>query len=206
MVQTASSTGINLLPQEEISQKPVNKFVVWALGIGRYIVIFTEAIVLIVFLARFKLDAEILDLKQQMQAKAQLIESLQDFEEEFRLTQTKIKTVESLLSQKSDNAQFLGILEEKTPVDIILTSLSNREGTVELVGLAEQYASVTQLVEELKKEDQLFSKVVLASLGRVKEKGSEENEELGKIHFTIQASLGQTTESTGTISKGASIP
>lgn len=191
MPQTAPNADVNLLPQEEISQKPVNKFVIWALSFGRYIVIFTEAIVLIVFLARFKLDTEILDLKQQMQAKAQLIGSLKGFEDEFLAIQVKIKTVEVLAEQKSNNAELFALLEEKMAQDMTLGSLSNREGSIEIVGLAQEYSSVTQLAGDLKKDPQ-FTQVTLASLGRVREKGSEETEEVGKIQFTIQANFTQS--------------
>lgn len=204
MPQTAPSADVNLLPQEEISQKPVNKFVIWALGIGRYIVIFTEAIVLIVFLARFKLDTEILDLKQQMQAKAQLIESLKGFEDEFITVQAKVKTLQSLTEQKSNNAELFTFLEETMAPDMTLSSLSNNKGSIGIVGVAQEYSSVTQLTEDLKKDPQ-FTQVILASLGRVREKGSEETEEVDQIQFTIQASFARSIGLTGGTDE-ASVP
>jgi hypothetical protein len=60
---------INLLPKEEFEKKPLGKFLVWALSIGRYIVIFTELIVILAFLSRFKLDRDLADLNQSVREK-----------------------------------------------------------------------------------------------------------------------------------------
>jgi hypothetical protein len=64
---------INLLPREEFEKKPIGKFLTWALSIGRYIIIFTELIVILAFLSRFKLDRDLSDLNQSIREKQAVI-------------------------------------------------------------------------------------------------------------------------------------
>ena len=57
---------INLLPREEFEQKTVGRFLIWALTVGRWIVIVTELIVITAFLSRFKLDRDLANLYEKI--------------------------------------------------------------------------------------------------------------------------------------------
>jgi hypothetical protein len=54
--------NVNLLPQDPFFETVFGRFLKWALSIGRYIVIFTELIVILSFASRFTLDRMVTDL------------------------------------------------------------------------------------------------------------------------------------------------
>jgi hypothetical protein len=47
---------INFLPEDELEKSPIGRFLKWALKAGRYIIVLTELIVVVVFISRFRLD------------------------------------------------------------------------------------------------------------------------------------------------------
>lgn len=113
---------INLIPQDPFMESIVGKFLVWALAIGRYIVIFTELIVILTFLSRFKLDRDLTDLKESIQRQKAIIQSYQDVEKQFIDTQ---KTI-NFISSKQENEFVLATLmqlQQVMPIDVKLSNL-----------------------------------------------------------------------------------
>ena len=54
--------SINLLPQDPFYETPIGRVMAWASTVGRYLVIFTEVVVIFSFASRFKLDRDLTDL------------------------------------------------------------------------------------------------------------------------------------------------
>lgn len=186
----AQGTAINLLPEEQIQQEPVFKFLRWVLTTGRYIVIFTEAAVLVVFLARFKLDSDIIDLKQEITAKAQVLQQAESFEEEFLSTRARLQEVSDLVVGLEPRAPLSATIETTIPKDVTLTEFSQSSEQVKISGETANYSGVTQWVKLLS-EKKGWSEVKLESIQRSSE---EEGEGSGLIQFGITASLEQKTE------------
>lgn len=184
MPKTAPGAEINLLPQEQLRQEPISKFLRWALTAGRYIVIFTEALVLIVFLARFKLDSDIIDLKQEITAKAQVLKQAQNFEEEFLATQKRLIDVGRLFDNLEPRAPLLTTIEATIPQPITLAELSLTGSKLQITGVSTDYAAITQWVKLLEAEESL-SEVSLDSLQR----STEEAEGDSLIQFSISVGL-----------------
>lgn len=181
----AQGANINLLPEEQIQQEPISKFLRWALTAGRYIVIFTEAVVLIVFLARFKLDSDIIDLKQEITAKAQVLRQAEDFEKKFLNTQARLQSVSDLVEDLKPRLTLFSTVESTIPKEVILTEFSQNDAQVKISGETGNYSAVTQWVKLLQGQDG-WSEVKLESIQRGAQ-GEEEGS--GLIQFGISANI-----------------
>lgn len=85
-----SRIKLNLLyPQSETQKLPV-RFLTWLINYGRFIVIFVEILVVATFLARFKFDSDLADLKDEIKSNVPYLESLSSDEVLIKQTQSKI--------------------------------------------------------------------------------------------------------------------
>lgn len=180
--ETALPSGIQLLPEEQLREEPLSQFLKWALTFGRYIVVFTEGIVLIVFLSRFWLDSQIIDLKQVITSKAQIVQSAQNFEKEFLVVQAKMQEVKSLQTELFSASPYFSIVEQSIPQQATLTKLTINPDGVIIQGKTSSYDAVTAFVQALKNKEE-FVEVKLSSLSREQLEESGE----GAITFTIKA-------------------
>ena len=96
------SVGINLLPQEEFAASTLGRILAWLLSTFRIIVIFTEVIVMGVFLSRFWLDAKANDLNESLRKNQSILATTTDFENDFRDIQTKLDTFSKVTSLKTN--------------------------------------------------------------------------------------------------------
>ena len=80
----AQNKEINLLPKEKWETGTAGKLLKWALSIGRYIVVFTELVVISAFLYRFSLDRKLMDINEQVNQQKKIIVTYGDLETNFR--------------------------------------------------------------------------------------------------------------------------
>ncbi len=81
MAEKIKKRVINLLPNKGDSL--LDQFLSWALNIGRLLVIITETLALSVFLFRFSLDVQIIDLHDKIKAASRVVENFKESEETF---------------------------------------------------------------------------------------------------------------------------
>lgn len=180
--ETALPSEIQLLPKERIEKEPLSQFLQWALTFGRYIIIFTEGIVLIVFLSRFWLDSQIIDLKQIITQKAQIVQSAESFEREFLEVQAKMDKIQTLQKELFTGSRYFTIIEETIPQEAVLTKFSVNQDGINIQGTTNSYDVVTAFVYALKNREE-FVEANLVSLGREQlEEGTE-----GAIVFVVKA-------------------
>ncbi len=126
---------INLLPQDPFFKTKLGRTLSWSINVGRYILIFTQIIVLISFSSRFVLDRMITDLNKSIHQKKLIIESQAEFENEFRLAQAKIKSYQEI-EQQSELVEIFPLLQETLPNDFRLRTLKIQAGTMSGQGIA----------------------------------------------------------------------
>lgn len=115
---------VNLLhPQGEPLQLP-GKFLKWLLGYGRFIVILIEIVVILCFLYRFKLDADLERINQEIRTEAQNIEAKKNDEILVRQTQQKIQLVKQTYSNSPDWKNLVESITAKVPVGVTFHNLS----------------------------------------------------------------------------------
>lgn len=153
---------INLFPPRE--QNIVDKGIYFSFHYLRYILVITQIIVIGVFFYRFKVDQEIVDLKDALNQKQEIISVSQPLIKEVEAVEAKITTANKLITdQKKFSDQFdyfLSIFPEK----LNLTKLAvTSDGEFEISGTTNDPASVKLFYERLKKDNK-FAVVDVKSL------------------------------------------
>ncbi len=131
----ARPLSINLLAQDEFASSLVGKFLLWALSIGRYIVVFTELIVILSFLSRFSLDRQLTDVNEEIVRQKAIIQSYGDLENRIRRIQQQVSLVNKV-DESLYSPDLMSMLSGVTPTDVRLTELTVSENTVLITGQA----------------------------------------------------------------------
>ena len=126
--------NINLLPKEELEKTTIGKFIKWALGIGRYIIIFTELIVIVAFIARFKLDQDLTRLREEIQKKQTIINSYAQFEQKVKFLQKQLAFIKRTEGESLSASQVLSELSQITPIDVVFSELSIAQNQIIIKG------------------------------------------------------------------------
>lgn len=156
-----------LKPQSNPEKIPV-KLLRWLLSTGRYLFIFVEGLVLIAFLTRFKLDADLAQIKEIIDGQIPFIESLKPYEILIRQTQLKLSTIESVRNNAPDLGQILKKISDQTPQGVKLSNINMEAGvgkvTIQMNGQAQTNTDLSSFLAGLKNES-IFINVNLASIG-----------------------------------------
>jgi len=174
--------NINLIPEDPFFQTPLGKTLKWALSVGRYIVIFTELVVIISFATRFSLDRQVTDLNETIAQKQTIIESYGDLEQKVRDTQQKADQYEQI-EQQSNIADIFPKLSKITPSDIKLDELAIKLDNVTLSGTAYSTNSLNLFINNLQLSKDFFN----VNVNKI-ETGDKKNP---GFQFSIKASTQQ---------------
>jgi Tfp pilus assembly protein PilN len=178
MSKKPAAISINLIPKDPFFHTPLGRALQWALSAGRYIVIFTELIVIISFAARFTLDRQITDLNSTILDQQSLIEGYGQLESDFRIAQAKIENIKEI-EQDVNIVDVFERLSEVTPQDVTLSQLSIRPDGILVTGTTLSQSSFNLLVNNL----QLSPRFNNVSVSKVE---SESGSNAG-LNFTITA-------------------
>lgn len=172
--------NLNLLKPQSNPEKLAVKLFSWLLSGGRYIFVVVEALVLIAFITRFKLDADLASKKEAIEEQIPYIQSLKPYETVIRETQLKLSTISNIKRESLDWSGVLKKISNQTPVNIQIISINIRKevgnATVHISGQASTGSDLSSLIAGLK-EDSSFYNVNLSSVGL----------EQGVIRFTLDA-------------------
>lgn len=174
----ATPGKINLLPKNEFESSPTGRFIKWAVDVGRWIVVFTEFIVICAFLSRFYFDTELANLFDSIRQNKAIVDSALGFENNFRQTQEKIKILKSVLAEEKRPSVTILEISKLLPLDVTLTDISINDKTVTLSGYSLSEQGINVFINGLTKNLK-FSQISLANVGQ-KENTSE-------ISFTLSA-------------------
>lgn len=156
---------INLLPRQNWEKKPLFKFLNWSLGIGRYIVIVTELVVIISFISRFKLDRDMTDLYEELETKGAQIKSQEKFEKEFRQIQKKAQVIKQLSAAEDDKLKTLNALSALVPTEVTLENLEIDKNKISLNGYSLTTTGISTFINKLINSDE-FGQINLESISR----------------------------------------
>lgn len=159
---------LDLLKPQSNPEILLTKLLRWLLSTGRYIFVFVEALVLVVFIARFKLDEDLASKKEAIERQIPYIESLKSFETQVRQTQLKLTTISSLRKTLIDYPNVLKNIANQTPLGVKIISIklerSAQQIIIQLNGIALTNNDLANFLSGLK-QDQLFSDVTITSIG-----------------------------------------
>lgn len=173
---------LNLLKPQSNPEKILIKLVRWLLSSGRYIFIFVEALVLVAFIARFKLDADLAAKKEAIEEQIPYIESLSSYEILIRNTQAKLATIDSIKKNSPNWSEIFKKIADQVPASVKINSIRMERGvdstTLHIIGQTQINSDITNFVAGLR-ENPNFTNTTVANLSL------EEN----VIKFTIDAAV-----------------
>jgi len=142
---------INLLPKSEFDSSFWGRLLRWALTSGRYIIILTEVVVILAFLSRFKLDADLADLADRIEGKRKVLEALSESENGFRQVQTRLDAVGKLAKSQVDMTDIYTRLDTAMPEgsEIFISSVEVTDENVILSGQTASEKSLGRLLSNL---------------------------------------------------------
>jgi hypothetical protein len=179
---------INLLHPQGLPESIIVRFVRWLIAYGRYIVVVVEIVVLLAFLARFKLDSDLNKVKQDVATQIPVIQSLGGDESIINYTQLQFETIGSVYNSTPSWKLVLDKISSLLPTSVQISNinLDNSAGklSIKLLGRTSSHTDIAILLNGLKKVDNKsgavnFKDVALVSV----------NFDQGDIVFTISFSL-----------------
>ena len=177
----AQNKEINLLPKEKWETGTAGKLLKWALSIGRYIVVFTELVVIYAFLYRFILDRKLMYINEQVNQQKKIIVTYGDLETNFRTLQAKLTNISKAEKNSLDMSVILTNLSEITPLDTTYNSIDVEGQKVALEGQTLSEIGLATLLTKAQ-ESKIFSGVSLDNV-------SSANEKSQTINFRMELSL-----------------
>lgn len=167
---TARKSEINLLPKDKWEVGVAGKLIKWALNVGRYVVIFTELIVILSFLYRFSLDRKLTDLNEEMKRKQVIIKSFEVLERDFKRLQVQINDIKQVDEESVDATKVLTSIGQITPIDTVYKSINILEGEVSLEGQTLSEVGLAMILAKTQGHEE-FEEVTLESVSTSNDTG-----------------------------------
>lgn len=134
--------SINLATNKQIPL--LDKFMSWALTIGRLIVIITEVIAISAFVYRFSLDEQLIELHDQIKNKQTLVSLLKNDENKYRNLQERIALAANF-SEKNNKTNK--IIKDIIDLSRLETKINNLTLNKEKVDVSINATSISQLLD-----------------------------------------------------------
>jgi Tfp pilus assembly protein PilN len=176
----AQKKTINFLPGDKLEKSPLGIFLKWALAIGRHIIIFTELIVIVVFLIRFKLDKDLIDLHEEIVQKQNLVAASAELENEARFLQQRLEVISKIQPEGVKSFLILKELSEIIPLDVVFSELAIQPDSISLEGTSFSNAGLATLISGLKSSD-YFEQLDIKTVSSKGERDSALEFEIGAV-------------------------
>lgn len=160
--------AINLLPKDSFESSTLGIILDWALAFGKWAVIVTQLVVMVVFLWRFTLDRQLTDLRKQIEKESNIIASYKQLEEDFVLTQRKIDFAKPVLAKQVETEELLQLLQSLMPTDVWLEKLAISPTSISFTAYSASLNGFSGLLTSLQREPR-FSSI---SIGKVENGGA----------------------------------
>jgi hypothetical protein len=146
---------VSFLPEEENVNSFSSRAIKWVTTVGRFVIVFTELIVICAFLSRFWLDRTNSDLSEVVRQQRAILESTTEFEKDYSLLQKRLKIIKTFYQNQPEYQAKVVSLVESTPDDISYNRLVLKHDplsnlvTAEISLTAYQESSVVNFVTNL---------------------------------------------------------
>ncbi len=154
---------INLIKEDKRKKNLLDKIIYFSLYYLRYILVFTQLVVIIVFFYRFKLDQEIIDLKDRLNQKKEIVQISKNLLEEARKYELKLNYIKPILDKQNQQLEKVNYLLSIFPNDIYLETMSIDEDEINLSGFSYNNKIIKLFYNRLIR-DKKFAEVNLSDL------------------------------------------
>lgn len=158
--------NINLIPPKESSWG--ERLVYFALNYLRYIIVITQLVVLGVFFYRFQVDQAIIDLKEGVDQKKEIIQVVSPLLSQAEIINRQVIAAEKIMKKQNHFSQMINYLISLFPASVKLTSLEIDEGQIKMQGLTSDISQFQSFYHLLKKE----RKFEMVNIENIKKEGN----------------------------------
>jgi len=119
-----SEENVNFIPkQNQQNANMGNQFFRWVTNSGKIIIIAVDILIVVVFLARFKLDSDMSSLEKKTQEKVLIVNTTSDIETKHKAVLLKLKLLETVMSKQIDWKTRLAKLQDEIPENVLITDM-----------------------------------------------------------------------------------
>lgn len=162
----AMHKSINLLRGQEKSF--IDKAIEWAFTVGRVLIILTEAVALTAFLYRFTLDYRIIDLRDEIKKKQNIVSLLKDSEANYRNLQDRLAYASTLEKEKDEVPSYFSEIVRIATGKLIFNNLTIGQTTIRMDANVQSIGSLQRFVNELKQ----YKPIKSVSIDKIENKSS----------------------------------
>lgn len=156
--------AINLIPSR---QAPfMERLVYFSLNYLRYIIILTQLVVIGVFFYRFQIDQRIIDLKEGVEQKKEIIQVVLPLLSEAEIIDKRTVEARKIIKEQERFNQMIGYLLSLFPESLTLTKLEIEKDGIKMTGLAAE-AGILQSFYSLLQKEKKFAVVNLNNIKKV---------------------------------------
>ena len=155
---------INLLPQKETPL--TEKIVYFALNYLRYIIVITQLVVIAVFFYRFQIDQKIIDLKESVDQKKEILQIVLPLLNQANNIDKKTMAVKDIFIKQQTFQEMLKYLLSIFPSAINLTDFEASVDSLKLTGVSTDSHQLQSFYFLLKKDNK-FDNVNLDSIKKI---------------------------------------
>lgn len=146
---------INLLPDKEGTL--LERAMYFSLNYLRYIIVITQLVVVGVFFYRFQIDQRIIDLKESVDQKKEIIEIVLPLLTEASQIDQKTKEIKTILNKQELYDSMLEYLLSVFPETITLTNMETTGDSMKISGNAFDAKHLQAFISVLKKDGRFTS-------------------------------------------------
>jgi len=154
---------INLIRKKQESF--FDSLIFFLLNYLRYILVITQIIVIAVFFYKFKVDQEIIDLKESVDQKKEIVSISQPLIKEAKALDLKMGYANKIITYQTKFGSTLVYFLGRFPESLWLTSLKITGDSIEAVGTGADANVIRFFYERLKKEKK-FKKIDLLNVSK----------------------------------------
>ncbi|MFH1832749.1 MAG: PilN domain-containing protein [Candidatus Levyibacteriota bacterium] len=150
-----NSVSINLVGGK--NKNILDKFIKWALTIGRVVVIVTEAVALGTFLYRFSLDQQLIDLHGSIKSKQEIIKFSKNTEDKYRNLQARLSAASKLSNVGKETTDLFQNILDSAPQDLIFNNIILSQDYIKIAARVQSSESLSNFIDTLKKNPEVSS-------------------------------------------------
>lgn len=154
---------INLLLPKE--QDLSDKILYFSLHYLRYILVITQIVVIGVFFYRFQIDQQIIDLKDELVQKQEIVAVSQPLVDEARSIDRKIKSSREILQRQEDIKGMTNYLFSLFPKGLHLTDMKIGINMIDFRGISDSPVILQLFLNRLRK-DSRFNSIELKNINK----------------------------------------
>ncbi len=158
--------NINLLEKKE--QDFLRKILYFLLNYLRYVLVITQLIIIGVFFFRFSVDQSIVDFKDSIRSRQEIIRVTNPIIQEIDKADFQLKEIQKLISSQSLFTQMMEYTFAEFPASIVLSQLVIDSNSMDLTGSAQNARDLQSFYAKLQR-DKRYETIELENVKRVED-------------------------------------